>query len=68
MNRLSKNRILSLILALTMIFTSLPIGTVMGYTEPCIQLNGEAVDSVVLPQDEKVTLTLDNDNFEKYEW
>lgn len=68
MNRLSTNKILSLILVLTMIFTALPIGTVMGYTAPGIQLNGEAVDSVVLPRDEKITLALDSDVFEKYEW
>lgn len=61
MKRLSKNRILSLFLALTMIFTALPIGGVganaTAITPINILHNGQRVDNLVLMEDEKITLT-----------
>ena len=61
MKRLSKNRILSLFLALTMIFTALPISSVganaIEATPISILYNGQKVDNFVLMEDEKITLT-----------
>lgn len=61
MKRLSKNRVLSLFLALTMIFTALPIGSVgANATEATsidILYNGQKVDNLTLMEDEKITLT-----------
>lgn len=61
MRKLTKNRILSLFLALTMIFTALPISSVgANATEATpinILYNGQKVDDFVLMEDEKITLT-----------
>lgn len=61
MKRLSKNRILSLFLALTMIFTAMPISSVGANateaTPISILYNGQKVDNLVLMEDEKITLT-----------
>lgn len=61
MKRLSKNRILSLFLALTMIFTAMPISSVganaIEATPISILYNGQKVDNLVLMEDEKITLT-----------
>ncbi len=61
MKRLSKNRILSLFLALTMIFTAMPISSVganaIEATPISILYNGLKVDNLVLMEDEKITLT-----------
>lgn len=61
MRKLTKNRILSLFLALTMIFTALPISSVgANATEATpinILYNGQKVDDLVLMEDEKITLT-----------
>lgn len=61
MKRLSKKRILSLVLALTMIFTAMPISSVganaIEATPISILYNGLKVDNLVLMEDEKITLT-----------
>ena len=61
MKRLSKSRILSLFLALTMIFTAIPISGVGAnatqVTPISILYNGQKVDDLVLTEDEKITLT-----------
>ena len=61
MKRLSKNRIFSLFLALTMIFTAMPISSVganaIEATPISILYNGLKVDNLVLMEDEKITLT-----------
>ncbi len=61
MKKLSKNKILSLFLALTMIFTAMPISSVgANATEATpinILYNGQKVDNLVLMEDEKITLT-----------
>lgn len=59
--KFSKNRILSLFLALTMILTALPISSVGANateaTPISILYNGQRVDNLVLMEDEKITLT-----------
>lgn len=59
--KFSKNRILSLFLALTMIFTAMPISSVGANateaTPISILYNGQKVDNLVLMEDEKITLT-----------
>ena len=59
--KFSKNRILSLFLALTMILTALPISSVganaIEATPISILYNGLKVDNLVLMEDEKITLT-----------
>ena len=59
--KFSKNRILSLFLALTMILTALPISSVganaIEATPISILYNGQKVDDLVLMEDEKITLT-----------
>lgn len=61
MKGLTKRRIVSLFLALTMILTALPIGSVgANATEATsidILYNGQKVDNLTLMEDEKITLT-----------
>ncbi len=61
MKKICKNRALSLFLALTMIFTSIPvslIGASAAEAAPIsILYNAQKVDNLVLMEDEKITLT-----------
>lgn len=61
MKKIGKSKIISLVLAISMIFTALPFGNVRANateaTTVDILYNGQKVDNLVLTEDEKITLT-----------
>lgn len=60
-----KRRLLALLLCFAMVFPILPVNAVENFE---VQMDGEAVSSVSLPQYEKVELTAEGDETSAYQW